>query len=66
MVGPMAVARSVRHLFTAVAFRMLRLLFGLLSKTPANLHLVPKKTNGSISLLAWTGELQFSATCSIG
>ncbi len=66
MVGPMAVARSVRPLFTAVAFRMLRLLFGLLSKAPANLHLVPTETNGSIGLLAWAGELQFLAVTFLG
>jgi hypothetical protein len=44
---------------------MLRLLFGLLSKAPANLHLVPIETNGSIALLAWAGELQFSTVTAV-
>jgi hypothetical protein len=45
---------------------MLRLLFGLLSKAPANLHLVPIETNGSIALLAWAGEVQFSTVTFLG
>jgi hypothetical protein len=32
----------------------------------ANLHLVPTETNGSIGLLAWAGELQFSAVTFLG